>query len=116
MSWIMEQFSYPADSLLVYGNYNPALVALSVLIAIFSSTMALQISSQSYHFTLRHRRVISVAVGAVALGGGVWSMHFIGMLAFDLHTHVDYMWQTYPLFHASQYCGFHGGPASDRTR
>jgi NO-binding membrane sensor protein with MHYT domain len=28
--------------------------------------------------------------GSLALGTGVWAMHFIGMLAFDLCTDVDY--------------------------
>src|SRR5690606_37544217 len=69
------------------------MVALSILIAVFASSMALQISSQAYQFTNPRRRHISAAVGAFALGGGVWSMHFIGMLAFHLHTHVKYNWE-----------------------
>jgi NO-binding membrane sensor protein with MHYT domain len=31
-----------------------------------------------------------LAVGALALGTGIWAMHFIGMLAFSLPCHVNY--------------------------
>jgi PAS domain S-box-containing protein len=93
MNWIITQFSIPPDSLLISGTYNPLMVTLSVLIAIFASSMALQINSQSLQFIDPRRRHLSAVVGAFALGGGVWSMHFIGMLAFHLHTHVGYSWE-----------------------
>ena len=35
-------------------------------------------------------RALLIGSGAVALGGGIWAMHFIGMLAFDLCTPVGY--------------------------
>ena len=35
-----------------------------------------------------------LAVGAVALGGGIWAMHFIGMLAFSLPCGVHYDLET----------------------
>lgn len=92
MNWLISQFSIPSDSLLISGTYDPLMVMLSVAIAIFASSMALQINTQAYQLTDARRRHISAAVGAFALGGGVWSMHFIGMLAFDLHTHVSYNW------------------------
>lgn len=92
MNWLFELFNYPDNTQLLNGNYNLWLVALSVVIAILASTMALQISSQAAQFSKARLRQISTLVGAVSLGGGVWSMHFIGMLAFDLHTHVDYQW------------------------
>ena len=36
------------------------------------------------------RKHVSLFIGSVALGGGVWSMHFIGMLALELCTDVSY--------------------------
>lgn len=88
MSWLSHFFSYPDDSLLIYGRYESWLVALSVIIAMFTSGMALHIATQAQQ--ARSRRLPILLAGSVALGGGVWSMHFIGMLAFDLCTPVTY--------------------------
>jgi|GEM_PF-5920322 len=38
----------------------------------------------------RAPRMLALLTGSLALGCGVWAMHFIGMLAFDLCTRVDY--------------------------
>ena len=35
-------------------------------------------------------RQLAIATGALALGGGVWAMHFIGMLAMSLPVKVSY--------------------------
>ncbi|MEZ5504955.1 MAG: MHYT domain-containing protein [Gammaproteobacteria bacterium] len=88
MQFLFELFRYPNDSLLIYGRYEPWLVALSVLVAIFTSSMALYLATQAAKAS--SRRVPVLLAGSVALGGGVWSMHFIGMLAFDLCTPVSY--------------------------
>jgi PAS domain S-box-containing protein len=82
-------FTLPADpSLLSYGRYDPQLVALSLVVAIFSSWMGLQITGQAS--ASRAHRAIVLGSGSLALGAGVWAMHFIGMLAFDLCTRVEY--------------------------
>jgi len=84
-----QLFSAPTEmSLLTYGHYDPLLVILSVLMAIFSSWMGLQIAGQAS--VNRAQRSIVLTTGSLALGSGVWAMHFIGMLAFDLCTRVDY--------------------------
>ncbi|MFL6672768.1 MAG: MHYT domain-containing protein [Massilia sp.] len=86
---MLSLFTLPADpSLLSYGRYDPWLVALSLLVAIFSSWMGLQIAGQAG--ASRSHRALVLGAGSLALGAGVWSMHFIGMLAFDLCTRVDY--------------------------
>lgn len=75
-------FTLPSDpSLLSYGVYTPALVVLSVLVAIFASWMGLLVAGQA---------VANRGQRWIVLGTGVWAMHFIGMLAFDLCTDVDY--------------------------
>ncbi|MFM9434059.1 PAS domain S-box-containing protein [Janthinobacterium sp. CG_23.3] len=88
---LLQLFSPPADpSLLNYGRFDPALVALSVLVAIFSSWMGLQIAGRGTAHPSRALRSIALLTGSLALGCGVWAMHFIGMLAFSLCTRVDY--------------------------
>ncbi|TAA73315.1 bifunctional diguanylate cyclase/phosphodiesterase [Planococcus salinarum] len=73
----------------VISNYNLPLVILSVLVAIFSSSAALDISSR-LKSTTETSRFRWVLVGAFILGLGIWSMHFIGMLAFHLSIDVSY--------------------------
>ncbi|MGH7448806.1 MAG: MHYT domain-containing protein, partial [Longimicrobiales bacterium] len=65
------------------GSYNPALVVVSVLIAIFASYTALDLAN-SVTVTRGRARLIWVSAGALALGVGIWSMHFVGMLAFEM--------------------------------
>lgn len=71
-------------------QYNLWLVGLSVLIAIMASTLAIQLGNIAQKQTSKFYKKISVVSGAVALGAGVWSMHFIGMMALNLCTKVDY--------------------------
>jgi len=86
---ILSIFTLPDDpSLLSYGFYTPKLVILSVLVAIFASWMGLLIAGQAA--ANRAQRWIVLGTGSLALGTGVWAMHFIGMLAFDLCTDVGY--------------------------
>ncbi|MGO4891734.1 MHYT domain-containing protein [Flavobacterium sp. W21_SRS_FM6] len=86
-------FDYPQDNLLVFGNFDPTLVVLSFAIAIFASFMGFQVASYASHSRTEFGRQLSLMTGSVALGGGVWSMHFIGMLAFELCTVVEYNWR-----------------------
>lgn len=88
--WLSQWFDYPADPLLLTGSYSPALVLLSFLIASFASAMAIQVTAQAVTVQRPAYRMLMLASGSVALGGGVWSMHFIGMLAFALCTEVSY--------------------------
>lgn len=83
-------FSVPESGLLVVGNYSPSLVVLSILIAILSSFVALHAISYSSVFTTRLGKQTAIFLGGLAMGIGVWSMHFLGMLAFDLCTVVSY--------------------------
>ena len=89
---ILDQFFISADSMAPFlvGSYNSSLVILSLLVAIVSSGMALQTAHIARMADLRLHRQIAICTGAVALGGGIWTMHFIGMLAFELCTSVHY--------------------------
>jgi two-component system, sensor histidine kinase and response regulator len=75
------------------GSYDYHLVALSVLIAICAAYTALELAARTNaaHGRLRLAWLIG---GATAMGIGIWSMHFIGMLAFSLPVRVLYHWPT----------------------
>lgn len=90
---VFEWFDYPANSLLLVGEFNNGMVVLSLLIAILASFMAFQVASQASKSLSAFRKQVSLLVGSITLGGGVWSMHFIGMLAFELCTTVSYNWR-----------------------
>ena len=65
------------------GTYNTHLVGLSILIAICASYTALGLGSRTAAAT-GAVRLIWLTCGAVSMGFGIWSMHYVGMLAFTL--------------------------------
>jgi PAS domain S-box-containing protein len=75
------------------GSYNYALVALSVLIAVFASYAALDLAGR-VTAAGGWTRAVWLLGGAAAMGTGIWSMHYIGMLAFILPIPVAYHWPT----------------------
>ena len=75
------------------GSYNYPLVALSVLIAMFASYAALDLAGRVTAAS-GWTRVAWLLGGAGAMGTGIWSMHYIGMLAFILPIPVAYHWPT----------------------
>src|SRR6266404_4612618 len=75
------------------GSYNYALVALSVLIAIVASYAALDLAGR-VTAARGWTRTVWLLGGAGAMGTGIWSMHYIGMLAFILPIPVAYHWPT----------------------
>jgi PAS domain S-box-containing protein len=75
------------------GSYNYALVALSVLIAMLASYAALYLAGR-VTAAGGWTRAVWLLGGAGAMGTGIWSMHYIGMLAFILPIPVAYHWPT----------------------
>jgi len=75
------------------GSYNYVLVALSVLIAMFASFAALDLAGR-VTAAGGWTRTAWLLGGAGAMGTGIWSMHYIGMLAFILPIPVAYHWPT----------------------
>ncbi|HEX2210914.1 MAG TPA: MHYT domain-containing protein [Longimicrobium sp.] len=71
------------------GSHNAALVAFSILIAILASYTALALSARVNAARGRFR-VAWLAAGSVTLGIGIWSMHFVGMLAYRLPVPITY--------------------------
>src|ERR1700736_290354 len=75
------------------GHYDYRLVALSVLIAVLASYTALDLAGRTTAASGRVR-LAWLAGGATAMGLGIWSMHYVGMLAFVLPVLVLYDWPT----------------------
>jgi PAS domain S-box-containing protein len=67
----------------ITGHHDPALVVISVVIAIFAAYTALDLASRVRAGAGWPAQAWLVAA-AVAMGGGIWSMHFVAMLAFSL--------------------------------
>jgi NO-binding membrane sensor protein with MHYT domain len=73
------------------GHYDSGLVALSILVAIIASYTALDLAGCVSASTSSPRKSWTwLLAGAVSMGIGIWSMHFIGMLAFHLPVPVAY--------------------------
>jgi two-component system sensor histidine kinase/response regulator len=69
--------------------YDARLVALSIVIAILASYTALDLSGR-VHVSAGRARLFWILGGAFAMGAGIWSMHFVGMLAFQLPIPIRY--------------------------
>jgi diguanylate cyclase len=74
---------------LVTGNYNPWLVVASLLIAMFASYTALDMAGRVSEMQGKAAKLWLLG-GSVAMGIGIWSMHFVGMLAFRLPVPMSY--------------------------
>ncbi len=73
----------------IHGTYNPYLVALSILVASFASYTALDLGGRVPPAQgPTHRGWLAAA--ALIMGGGIWSMHFVAMLAFVLPMPMSY--------------------------
>lgn len=70
------------------GTYNPTLVVLSILIAALASYVAIEFAGRI--FERREQRGRWLTAGAIAMGSGIWAMHFVGMAAFTLPIPVSY--------------------------
>ena len=75
------------------GFYDYRLVVLSILIAILSAYAALDLAGRVAS-ARGAVRLAWMSAGALAMGMGIWSMHYIGMLAFHLPLAVRYDWPT----------------------
>src|ERR1700722_219815 len=75
--------------MVVTGTYDPYLVVLSILVACLASYTALDLSAHVGPARGFARRVWLMAA-AFMMGGGIWSMHFVGMLAFIMPTPMSY--------------------------
>src|SRR5262244_1552211 len=75
--------------MIVTGTHDPYLVALSILVACFASYTALDLGGR-VGAARGYARHVWLVAAAVTMGGGIWSMHFIAMLAFIMPMPVSY--------------------------
>src|SRR5262245_22968071 len=84
-------FAFGVDpSRAIPGSYNYALVLLSYLVAVLGSYAFLQFATRIAELREAGLRLSWLAIGAIAMGSGIWAMHFIGMLAHILPIPVSY--------------------------
>jgi diguanylate cyclase (GGDEF)-like protein len=70
-------------------TYDPRLVTLSLIVAMFSSFIALDLARRVHTADAATARYWLVG-GSFAMGTGIWSMHFVAMLAFSLPIQLGY--------------------------
>src|SRR5713226_5841643 len=75
------------------GSYDYGEVARSIVIAAAASYAALDLAGRVTAASGR-ARLAWLSGGAIAMGIGIWAMHFKGMLAFRLQVSVEYHWPT----------------------
>jgi NO-binding membrane sensor protein with MHYT domain len=89
----------PANQL--QGSYSASLVVLSVLTAIFASYIALDLTGRIRDLSnTRNAALLWLFGGAIAMGAGIWAMHFIGMLSFSipgLTLHYSVFWTVFSM-------------------
>jgi NO-binding membrane sensor protein with MHYT domain len=71
------------------GTFDPGFVVLSIVIATVASYAALELAGR-IRSTEGTTRYGWLAGGATVMGLGIWSMHFVGMLAFRLPVPIAY--------------------------
>lgn len=71
-------------------SYDPLLVVISVLMAIFASYAACYSVYQLKKSPNRSAGAVWLATSSISMGCGIWSMHFLGMLAIKMPDAVRY--------------------------
>ena len=72
------------------SNYNLGLVAISLIVATLASFTAIDLADRISILAYARARHIWLAAGGLAMGVGIWSTHFIGMLSFSLGIPMGY--------------------------
>ncbi len=74
---------------MISESFSPILVAISVVIASLASYTALDLAGRVSVAQARNR-LTWLIYGSTAMGVGIWSMHFVGMLAFRVSIPIEY--------------------------
>ncbi|CAM4468134.1 diguanylate cyclase (GGDEF)-like protein/PAS domain S-box-containing protein [Paenibacillus endophyticus] len=73
----------------VHGSYDSLLVLFSYIIAVMASYTALDLAGR-VSTSKGTTRLRWLTFGAASMGMGIWSMHFVGMLALNLPIAIEY--------------------------
>ena len=71
------------------ATYDPLLILLSVVIAVLGAYAGLRLARGLLRQGGTRRKAL-LSAAAVTIGGGIWSMHFVGMLALELPVTINY--------------------------
>ncbi|MCX4597482.1 hypothetical protein OG819_50330 [Streptomyces sp. NBC_01549] len=75
-----------------YGAVTPI---AAYLMACLGAALGLRCTTRSLRRTHQHRRALWLMLGAVSMGCGIWTMHFIAMMGFSVEgALVSYDWTT----------------------
>ncbi|HEX8350811.1 MAG TPA: MHYT domain-containing protein [Hymenobacter sp.] len=69
---------------MIIGTHDNALVVLSIIVAMVASYTALDLAGRTYAASNKNWLRIWLGAASLAMGGGIWSMHFIAMLAYSM--------------------------------
>lgn len=87
-SYWFQYGAIPANQII--GHYNYILVFLSYVIAVLASYVALDLAMRLRAEPNKNIQIYWLLGGSFAMGAGIWSMHFIGMLAFIMPMPMNY--------------------------
>jgi two-component system, sensor histidine kinase and response regulator len=95
MTLFLDRYFLPVQlqvdpSTALSGTYSPGLVLLSLFIAIMAASVALSASGRIAASVSVGSRSAWLVAGGGCMGGGIWGMHFVGMLAFSLPCMITY--------------------------
>lgn len=79
----------PLPDTIMHGRYDLTLVTLSYAIAVLASYVALEIARILRQDKPEHR-LFHLITGAFAMGAGIFTMHFVGMLAYIMPMPMKY--------------------------
>ncbi|MFJ7313233.1 putative bifunctional diguanylate cyclase/phosphodiesterase [Pseudomonas sp. NPDC098747] len=93
MEWLGLQFvtELPESGQVILDcSHNPLLVLVAYLVACAASFATLDMAERVAHADDPSSRRLWRWIGATCLAGGIWAMHFIGMLAFQAPIEIQY--------------------------
>jgi diguanylate cyclase (GGDEF)-like protein len=88
--FIHQHPSLAGGDVMLQGSYSYPLVFASLFIATFASYTTLDLVARISTLGKSGYRICWLGGGAVAMGLGIWSMHFVGMLSFSLPIQLGY--------------------------
>lgn len=88
--WTDLFISRPDNNLLYTSQYDPVLVALSWAMAFFAAYASLLTGQRATGYASIGVRRLWLGLSGMSLGLGIWSMHFVGMLALSLPCATSY--------------------------
>lgn len=93
MEWLGLQFVYElpeSGQVILDCTHNPLLVLVAYLVACAASFATLDMAERVAHADDPSSQRLWRWIGATCLAGGIWAMHFIGMLAFQAPIEIQY--------------------------